>query len=174
MDFAAALRNAWSIVKLDRATMREVMASENSLVPALVILAIGGALTGVGTLNPMAIIMNVVLVPVVAFIWTGILHLLAGLFGGKGQYVGFFGGYGHGVGLVNWVGVVPLVGALVATVYGIVVAVFLVEENYGLPTGKAVAVVLIPVAFFCLCAVGLAVMFGASMMALMGAAAAAE
>jgi hypothetical protein len=176
MDFAAALRRGWAIIQLDRQAMREVLTSSESLVPALVILAIGGALLGVGALNPMAIVWNVVFVPVSAFIATGVLHFLSLAFGGQGRFAALFGGFGHGVGLLYWVGVVPLAGPfllILALLWGAFVVVHLVEENYALSRGQAIAVVVIPAAFFCACVVVSAIMFGAGVAAIVGAATAA-
>ncbi|MBP7148329.1 MAG: YIP1 family protein [Acidobacteria bacterium] len=142
--------------------LREVAADANALIPALVILAIAGVAAGIGSLNPLMVVVFIVLVPLWSFVWVGILHLLSMLFGGKGGYMPFFQAYGHGVGLVNWVGVVPFVGGLVAMVWGIIVSVVIVEEVHALPRGKAIAVVLIPLAVLLLCCVVVALTVGAA------------
>ncbi len=68
--------------------------------------------------------------------------------------------------------VVPILGGLIAFVGTIVLYVIGFTEVHRTTTGKAVAAVLIPIALCCVCAIIMAFVFGASMAAMMGAAAA--
>lgn len=145
MDFGKIINLAWRINKLERDAMRGVADDPQALLPVLLILVIGGALVGVGALNPFAIGGGLVLLPIFAFIGTGILHLLALAFGGKGSFIPYFQALGAGIGLLHWVGVVPFVGIFVQ-LWGIPVAVVTTEEIHGLDRTKAVIVVLIPAA----------------------------
>ncbi len=166
MDFKLALTRAWAIVTLDREAIREVAGDENALVPALVITAIGGLLGSLVTMNPVFWVGGVVFSLVALVVFAGILYLLAVLFGGQGDFLSLFRVLGHGSGLVSWAGIVPVVGSL-AGLWSIPIAVIAVEDLYGLTRGKAIAVVLIPVAVLLLlfCA-GLAVV-GGSFLAMM-------
>ncbi len=165
MNFGASIRRAWKIVTLDAAAVQEVAADPNATLPALIILAIGGALGGVGALNPIAIVVGAVLVPLIYFVWVGILFLLAKLFGGAGSYMPYYNSMGHGCGLVSWIGIIPILGALISLVWGVVVGVVVTREVHRFSTGKAVAVVLIPVLLLLTCVVILAVLVGAAIFA---------
>jgi hypothetical protein len=76
----------------------------------------------------------------------------------------------HGGGLLSFVGLIPFLGALVHLVWGIVMAVVVVEEIHQLTRGKAVAVVLIPVALLALCACIAFFTVGMTLFGLMNAA----
>ncbi len=145
MDFKLALARAWAIVTLDKAAVREVGEDENALLPALLITAIGGLLGTLITMHPTLWVAGLVLSIVGLVIGAAILHLLAILFGGQGAWADLFKVLGHGAGLVSWARIVPIVG-WIAGFWSIPVAVIAVEELYGLTRGKAIAVVLIPVA----------------------------
>jgi len=90
------------------------------------------------------IIQNAILYPIGAVIGVGIVHLLAGMLGGKG---GFTQQYHLMSILAPGLAVgssIPLVGILIG-LYGIYLSVLAVQEVYGLSLGKAAAAVLIPV-----------------------------
>jgi len=160
MDFKLALARAWAIVTLNKEAVRQVAEDENALIPALLITAIGGLLGTLITMNPAFWVGSLVLSIVGLVIGAGILHLLAVLFGGQGDWAGLFKALGHGSGLVSWAGIVPVVGGLIG-LWSIPIAVISVEELYGLTRGKAIAVVLIPVVvMFGLLCVGIAVLGG--------------
>lgn len=162
MNFGVAIQRAWRMARLDGTAAQEVAADPAATLPALIILAIGGALGGVGALNPIAIVVLLVLVPLFYFVWTGILFLLAKVFGGQGGYMPYYNALGHGCGLVSWIGVIPFVGGLVSLVWGTIVAVVVTREVHRLTTGKAAAVVLIPLLLLLTCLIIVAVIVGAA------------
>ncbi len=162
MDFVNAVRRGWQMVQLDRAAVREVLGDQDALVPSLVILAISGVASAIGQLNFAGIIVYPVLLPLVYFVCVGIVHLAAGLLGGSGRYLPAYCGYGHGVGLLHWVTIIPFVGPFIgffAMIWGLVVGVVIVEENYALSRGKAIVAVLVPTVLFCVCIGGAMVLF---------------
>jgi len=75
----------------------------------------------------------------------GIVFLIGWLFSGSGTYVGLFraAGYASAPGALA---VVPVVGGIVGGVWSIVLLIRAVKETQEVSDGKAVAIVLIPVA----------------------------
>jgi hypothetical protein len=98
---------------------------------------------------------------IILFIVAGIIHLLTLLIVGSGNS-GFEGtirvvSYSFVYHLVSWI---PLIG-IIAGIYGIFLMIIGVREVHATTTGKAAAVVLIPVAVLVLISVLLAVAIGA-------------
>ncbi len=171
MDFKQAVSRGWRMIQLDRSAVREVLGDENAFVPALVILAIAGAASAIGSLNPLGLFVAPFLVPAIYFVLIGIVHIAAGLLGGSGDYMATYRAYGHGPGVLSWISVIPLVGpflGLIVTVWHIVIATVIVEENYGLSRGKAIFAVLVPMILFCVCIGGIVTVFFGSMLGLAG------
>ena len=133
------------------------------------ILAIAGLIAGLvsgfftfllNIFNPIAAIFSLILIIVLTpifsvifgFIWQGILYLLAKVFGGKGTYAQQFYLAALPIsivmilnGAVSWI---PIAGTLLGFligIYGLYVQYVVIKELHGLSTGKALAVVLIPV-----------------------------
>lgn len=101
--------------------------------------AIGGFIGG--------IILGPILMPVALFIGAGISHLFVMLFV-RPRNAGFWAtfrvvSYVSVTSLVSWV---PIIGGLVALVWGVVLSIFGIREVHGTTTGRAVLVVLVPVA----------------------------
>ena len=88
------------------------------------------------------------------FIWSGILHLCLAMVGGTSQSSSGFEGtfrvvsYSSVSQLAN---LIPIVGGMVAAVWGIVLAVMGLTELHGATQGKALAAVLIPILVCCAC-----------------------
>lgn len=110
----------------------------------------------------------VVLFPVFMFIWAGILHLLVMLFV-QPTNAGFgatfkAASYPSVIGLVSWL---PLIGGLIAFVWGIVLTIFGVREMHDTSTGRAALVVLLPAAVILLIIIVLAVVIGLTIFSLL-------
>lgn len=103
---------------------------------------LGGAVGGfVG-----GIIFAPILMPVVLFIGAGISHLFVMLFV-RPRNSGFWAtfrvvSYVSVTSLVNWI---PLIGGLIALVWGVVLSILGIREVHGTTTGRAALVVLVPV-----------------------------
>ncbi len=85
-----------------------------------------------------------------------IYHLFALMFGGKGSTTKIFRGLGHAY-PVNLLSLIPFVG-LFATIYWIVMSVFVISESEEISTGRAVLSVLIPFFLFLIIIIALTVM----------------
>lgn len=101
--------------------------------------AIGGFIGG--------IILGPILMPVALFIGAGISHLFVMLFV-RPRNSGFWAtfrvvSYVSVTSLVSWV---PIIGGLVALVWGVVLSILGIREVHGTTTGRAALVVLVPVA----------------------------
>ncbi len=169
MDFKGYLGKGWAIVKLDRDTAAEVAADENSFGPAVLFFAIGGLAGGLGG-AAFSGGLTLIMAPIFAVIWSfvsvGILHLLAGLFGGTGNFKGYYSAMGIGS-LPQWAGLIPFLGSIIALWY-IPVAVIVTERVHGINQGKAIAVVLLPlIALFIIIMVLIAIIGTAAFMGLM-------
>ena len=98
------------------------------------------------------------------FIWSGILHVCLAMVGGTSAsssgYEGTFrvAAYSSVSQLAN---LIPIVGGMVAAVWGIVLAVMGLTEMHGTTQGKALAAVLIPILVCCVC--GIIVVFTVGM-----------
>ena len=109
-----------------------------------------------------------------AFIGVGILHLVAGLFGGKGNYgtlFGYMGMYTAPLLIISGIlMIIPIVGGLVSLLLGLYSLYLLtvaIRENYGLTTMKAVLVWIVPSIVVAI----LATLFvGAAVLAMLGGA----
>ena len=103
-----------------------------------------------------SLVANIVLIPIgtaiFLFIWAGIYHLLV-LLVVRPSHAGYEAtfralAYASAVQAVAWLAYIPLLGILVAIViaiYNVVLTVIGVREMHATTTGRAVAVVLIPV-----------------------------
>jgi hypothetical protein len=94
----------------------------------------------------------IITVPVFFLIGTFILHLIAGLLGGQGEYSKFaylVATFQAPLTIASSVlSIIPFLGGCVAAIlgiYGYVETFFAVKAHYGLTSGRALAVVLIPV-----------------------------
>jgi hypothetical protein len=123
-----------------------------------------------------SMVMNALMIPIFAvlavigaFIMAAIYHVCLMMAGGSQSDAGFEGtframSYSYSAQVA---GIVPIVGSLIALIWGIVLMVIGMSSIHRLSTGKAVIVVLIPAFLCCAClSVGIA-MFAGTMMAAM-------
>jgi hypothetical protein len=159
---------AAGIAMLNRESVRETADDPGALAPAVVFVviaslagAVGSALTpSFGGQRPMGFgqqfLLGLGTGVVMLFVFCGVMHLLAALFGGRGAYLGLVRTYGHANGILGLFGLIPCVGGFIALIWGIVAACVQVAEIYRLEMGKAVAVVLITLCIFLLIACAVA------------------
>lgn len=82
------------------------------------------------------------------FIYTGILWIFAKMFAGKGKFMDYYTALSYSA-LWGVLYIIPILGAFLmipASIWAIVMDIFVTREVHKLSTGKAVAVVLIPAA----------------------------
>jgi len=108
------------------------------------------------------VIIFVLLALLGSIIGVGFLNLVAKLFKGEGTFLNYYQTMGIGS-LVSWGGVVPYIGFLFS-IWSIVVAVVVTARVHKLSTGKAVAVVLMPVILFGVLGIALAIMIPVMLM----------
>ena len=148
MGFTDYLKLGVRIVKPDRDAISEVASDEGALKWAVLFVAIGGLADAVREMlthgkgywvfieDPLsAVISN--------FLFIGVFHLVAKQLGGTGGFKGYFCALGIGS-ITNWALVLPYVGWPTA-LWGLPVMVVVTSRVYGLSTGKAIAVFLIPI-----------------------------
>ncbi len=108
----------------------------------------------------------IILMPLCALLgmllYVGILHLIAKLFKGEGSFMDFFQTVGIGS-LVSWGGIIPYIGVLFS-LWTIPVIVVITARVYKLSTGKAVAVVLMPLVLAFAIGIALAIGIAAMLM----------
>jgi hypothetical protein len=175
-DLKAGIDRAIRIVKLDRATMAQVALDEKALVVGVVIAAIAGLASGIGSITqgvtylflmPPAFVIG-------SFIGVGLIYLAGLLFKPpRWDYMQLYRTLSHSY-ILSWVGVlsiIPFLGALIAfaaAVYQLVVSVVTVETLGKVDRGKAILIVLIPLVVCCgVIGIGM-LLFGAAIMAALG------
>lgn len=176
MDFQNSVKKAIDIIKLDEKAIGQVSKDKEAWKMGLLIIAIGGILSGLASyimtktsspvLNMMglgklgevaqkATLSSIILAPIGSIIGTliivGIFLLIAKLFKGKGTYMELFTPIAFAT-ILSWLGIlniIPTIGGIInflAGIWSIVVMVVIIRKVNVLSTGKAVAVVLIPLA----------------------------
>lgn len=109
----------------------------------------GGLMTG---MSGVGAFLGILITPIAFLIGVGIIHLIANILGGRGD----FGRYAYlsaaisaPVGILNaFLGFIPVVGGCVGfliLIYSIVLNYFAIKVAYSLSSGRAIAVILIPV-----------------------------
>ncbi len=144
MSFVEAIHQGIEIVKLNRGAYRRVAADPEAFSPALMITAIVGIAIW---LPPRAdSIFGIITLPllqvVFLFVASAILHFVATLFGGRGDYMVFLRVFGVSR-VLGWARVVPVIGVVI-DMWSVVIAAVAVEELYGLERTKAILVVVVP------------------------------
>lgn len=145
MSFVDALKEAWELVKLNREAYTRVAGNPATFTWALVITALAGVAEGLhpGRIGAVGFLWVPVFQIMLLFIVAGLFHILAVLFGGKGDYIGFVRilGLAH---ILQWASMIPVLGFLVG-LWRIVVVYIALEEHYKLDTVKAVIVLILPI-----------------------------
>jgi hypothetical protein len=172
MSFVDYIKKGWEVIQLKVEAIKELAADEKGIGPAIGILAIGGVCAGIGSLNPIGLILFPIFRVIGGFIFIAITHFCATtFFGGEGKLTAFAVPV-FAASLITWVSIIPLIGptflAFLAGLWLLVVSVLCVENVYGLDRGKAIGAVAIPVVLFFIIAMMFVVM-GVGLMAATGA-----
>jgi hypothetical protein len=146
MGFGEAVRHGVEVVKLNRGAYREVAVDPLAFTPALLITALAGIAMWLAP--PHYPILGLITNPLVSliglFIAVAILHFVATLMGGHGEYLVLLRVFGVGR-VLGWVQIIPILGNILQ-LWSLVIAVAAVEELYGLDRHRAILTVLIPAA----------------------------
>jgi hypothetical protein len=147
-DFKHYFKAGLEILQIKQNSIKKIAEDSKATTFAILFIALAGVASAIGTLNLVGIIFAPVAILIGTFIWFGILHLFSKIFGGKGKYSEFY--RAAGVGYVGmWLAVIPILGpflVLIISLWYLVVYVNIVKVVHKLSTGKAIAVVAIPVA----------------------------
>ena len=166
--FVDSVKQAVEIVKLNGKAAVNVSKDKNATLMGILIVIIGGTLSGIANLAGTFDLLLVILAPMVVgliffFVSVGIIHLLARLFGGKAGYMELFRAQSH-VQILSWLVIIPFLGNtlnFLVSLWSIVVSVVILENVHKLSRGKAVMVVLIPaIVFMLLVVIGSLAYFG--------------
>ena len=166
MDFMNYIKQGIEIVKLNEKAMVSASKDNDATLGAVLIALVGGVAGAIGTLSFMSIPLNAVFQVIGLFIFGGIIHLLALLFGGKGDYLGVIRPMGLAM-VLSWISVIPFIGPMLMLVVGlwsIVVDVMIIKSVHGLSTLKAALCVLIRVIIAMVIALIFVVMVGAAIL----------
>ncbi|MDD5112213.1 MAG: YIP1 family protein [Candidatus Altiarchaeota archaeon] len=173
MSFFKSLKQAVRILKLDEKAISEVASNQNSTIYALIIILITAFASGVAfdkRIDADNAIINPLLYVVYIVVIVGILHLLARIASGKGQYIDLFRVIGL-LFITNWVDIMvgiavyymgilvhmpPVesqrlmikVGSIITipvSVWKTVVSIIVVKSIYKLSSIRAVLVVVLPI-----------------------------
>ena len=192
MDIGGYFKKGIALAMLKGEVAEEVAADEEAFVPALLFIAFPGLLGGavlavaVTAMGPMLMMAAPFLsgVPymMLAFMFVvfgltasifgslisaGLWHLIATkVFKGEAKFLDYYQTLGIG-GLVAWGGMVPYIGFLFS-IWSIMVSIVITKSVYGLSTGKAVAVILLPVLLIAVLGIALAVLVPVMLMSGMG------
>lgn len=150
MDSALITERVTRALKGDATVFSEIAADESHTGTTAAIVAVIGFVGGLlnGVFNDQSIIGGAIGGIVGAFIaWvvgTGIFYGLAKMFGGEGDFQGLMRGNAYAA-VPSALGSIPFLGFVIG-LWGVYLFILNVRENMALTTGKAVAVVLIPLA----------------------------
>jgi len=117
----------------------------------------------------LGLILTPVIIVVVVFIWSGIVHLFLMMLGGHKQSASGFEGTFRAIAYAQTASlaqIIPVFGGLIALVWGIVLEVIGLVRMHRTSTGKAAGAVLLPIVLCCVC-IGL----GAVLIGILGASA---
>ncbi len=167
-EFGDWVKLSVRILKMEEGAVLEAARDENATQMAFIFLAIAGLAPAIGSLTFLTAIFSVPSTLIISMICAGIIHVLAGLMGGKGDYWQYFRVYGLSM-MLNWVAAVPIIGifvSMIAGLYGLAVMVHNLKVIYKMPLTHAIAVVILPVVLI----VGFIFAAGAALFAMFAAA----
>ena len=152
--FVDSVKQAVEIVKLNGKAAVNVSKDKNATLMGILIVIIGGTLSGIanlaGTFDLLLVILAPMMILISFFVSVGIIHLLARLFGGKAGYMELFRAQSHAQ-ILSWLGPLVIISFLgnilnfLVSLWSIVVSIVILENVHKLSRGKAIMVVLIPV-----------------------------
>ena len=144
MSFGEAVQKGILIVRLDRATIREVAGEPEAFSPAVLITIVAGLalwLCPVG-FSVAGIVTGPLRALALVFLGGALFHFVASLFNGRGEYLTLVRTWGV-TRVLGWVRIVPYIGWII-DLWSFVVLVVILEELYGLNRTQALLTVVIP------------------------------
>ena len=142
MDFKKYFQQGIEIVKLNKKTIASVAKDNKATNLAILFFAISGGVLGLLSFNPIALIFGALAAAGLSFVWVGILHILAKLFGGKASFMDLYRPLGVGS-VLSWLSFIPILGQIIG-LWTIVIEIIVLKEVHKLSTLKSVIIVLLP------------------------------
>lgn len=145
MKFGDYVKKGWEIIQLKPHAIDSLAGDKDALGPAIGIVAIAGVCAAIGSFNALGIIYMPILAVIFSFIGFGIMHFIATLFDGKGEFRALYAPLGCAY-IITWIGIVPLIGpalGVLAKLWVLVVSVVVIERVHKIERAKAIAVVAI-------------------------------
>lgn len=164
MSFTDYVKKGIEIAKLNGKVAEHVAKDKNATGMGVLILVLAGVAAAIGRLNPVGIIAIPIANIVGWFIMIGVFHLIALLFGGKATFSELYRPLTVSS-VIYWVSVIPFIGPVlssIASLWEIVVSVVVIRDVHKLSTGKAVAVVVIPIVVVAVIALVMLTLFAAT------------
>jgi len=147
MSFVEAMKEGWELIKLSRPAYSRVADNPATFTWGLVITAIAGVAAGIEAASSVGFLWLPLVWLAGLFIGAGVLHVVAMLFGGKGDIMGMIRIMGLAA-MIGWAQVIPVVGGIVG-LWWFPVLFLALQEHQKLDATKAIIVLLIPsVVFF--------------------------
>jgi hypothetical protein len=174
-DFVQALKHAVEFFKLDFTHLKTVADDPKMPLWVIIILAISGVASAIGSLN----ILGIFVIPFLSIIFGSLFivffWVIAGpIMGGKASILQHYNTLGL-LSVVQWISVIPFLGpfiSLILSFYMIFVYQKMIKILHELSEGKAWIVVLIPVVIGLIIALILAMVFGLAILGIASAVAA--
>lgn len=145
MGFQEAVKKGWEMIKLNRVAYREVAADPEVFSQAILITALAGFASA---LSPPFHFWQIIGDPIRSivglFIGVGILHFVANLMGGRGDFMALFRVLGIGR-VLGFALILPVLGPII-NLWFFPMAVIAVEEIYGFERNRAILCVVVPFA----------------------------
>lgn len=144
MGFQDAVKKGVEIVKLNRGVYQEVATAPEAFTQGLIITALAGVAMWLCPLgfSGWGVILGPLKALLLLFVGAAILHFVAALLGGQGDYMSLLRILGVG-NVLGWVMIIPVLGWIVY-LWSLVIAVVAVEEIYKLDRTKAILCVIMP------------------------------
>lgn len=140
-----AVTAGFDMLRFEPSAIRRVVATPAAMPNAIIVLAVVGLCWGIGSFGPFGVFVGPPVLLLGAFLEVGIIHIVAKLVGGRGDYATLLRVWGllHVAGVVA---VVPLAGGFLlglASLWFLVALVPILEISHGLSRDRAILTVAI-------------------------------
>ena len=139
-------KKSFGIAQLDTDTIIGISQNPRATEYGIITLALLGVAYGIGTLNPLVLIIAPPVIVISFIIVASIYHVLAMILGGKASATQYFRAYSNSQ-VINWVLAIPILGWIILlpiNLWMIIVNIKILEEVHKLSKIKAIIVGLTP------------------------------
>ncbi|MBU0980458.1 MAG: hypothetical protein KJ709_06625 [Nanoarchaeota archaeon] len=150
-SYLSILKLSFDIIKLRKQAVKNLIADSTATGTGIVtmILASIFSIIGAGSIYYNGPIFAAVIIThlLTYLIGVSLNHVFAGLLKGKGRWIFLFRAYTN-CSVIYWFGIIPYIGkyiGFIASLWMIIVSVFLIERIYGLSRGMAILAFVLPI-----------------------------